>query len=87
MMRFWFQFEFDDKANIPPGLIMGCGITAYDYSDALLILKQKIFNDQKLPRIRKVIKDIDISTLDAGHVIPNINPPSIRGVWFHLGYS
>jgi len=33
------------------------------------------------------IEDVDIRTLDQGHVIPNMLPPSWRGIWFPLGYS
>ncbi len=87
MVRFWFQFEFDSKTSVSPGLIIGCGITAFDYSDAIVILEQKVFNNRKLPPIKEVTKNIDISTLDSEHVLPNMNPPNNRGIWFPLGYE
>lgn len=29
-----------------------------------------------------VVPDVDVRTLDEGHVIPNMGPPAIRGVWY-----
>jgi hypothetical protein len=87
MKRFWFQFEFDNQTNIPAGLSIGCGITAFDYSDAINILEQKIFKNKKVPHIKKLTEDIDISTLDSGHVLPNMNVPNLRGIWFPMGYE
>jgi len=40
-----------------------------------------------MPEIKKVIENVDVSTLDAGHVLPNMSPPNIRGVWFPLRYN
>ena len=34
------------------------------------------------PPIRRVVEDVDIKQLDQGHVIPNMDPPVWRGVWF-----
>jgi hypothetical protein len=33
-----------------------------------------------------VIEDVDVTTLDANHVLPNMMPPSVRGVWYPIGY-
>ena len=41
----------------------------------------------ELPTIAVLIEDVDVSTLDAGHVLPNMSPPVRRGVWFPLGYA
>ena len=30
----------------------------------------------------RVVEDVDLTTLDAGHVRPNMHPASERGVWF-----
>jgi hypothetical protein len=86
MKRFWFEFDFAGYKTFPHGLIIGCGVTAFDYTDALSILKNKVFQED-LPPITKKIEDIDVSKLDQGHVIPNMRPPNIRGVWFPLGYE
>ena len=54
---------------------------------ALCLLKEKVFNGATLPEIKNMIENVDVSTLDAGHVLPNMSPPNIRGVWFPLGYN
>jgi len=86
LQRFWFEFHSDNK-SIPLGLGLGCGITAWNYDDALNILKTKIFTDGSLPEIKSVIEDADVSKLDEGHVLPNILPPNERGIWYPQGYN
>ncbi len=84
LIRFWFNFE---KSNpLPPGLHLGCGVTAYNYDDALHILKSKIFKNNYEMTIKDYIEDIDIRTLDNNHIVPNILPPNNRGVWYPMGY-
>lgn len=86
MKKYWFEFDFNE---ISPsfGIRMGCGLTAYDYSDALNLLSNKVFKEKPLPNIIKTIENIDVSTLDPGHVLPNMLSPDKRGVWFPLGYD
>ena len=86
LIRFWFEFELNDN-NIFMALGLGCGVTAWNYDDAVNILKEKVCKDISFPPIKKVDKDIDVSTLDKGHVFPNMLPPSVRGVWFPMGYN
>jgi hypothetical protein len=89
MKKFWFEFQ-SDKIQLPPGLGYGCGITARDLDDATLILKESVFRKKNISQIFTCIENVDVSTLDPDHVIPNINPlspPSIRGVWFPSGYT
>lgn len=66
---------------------MGCGVTALNYEDALNIVKNKVFNDKPIAPIKLTVENIDISTLDAGHVLLNMGMPSVRGIWFPLGYN
>lgn len=87
MDRYWFEFDIDSASNFPPGIGMGCGVTAYNYEDALKILDEKVFYQIKRPPFRKVVNNVDISKLDQGHVIPNMKPPIYRGIWFPLGYD
>lgn len=84
MIRFWFEFE---DTSIPTGTLMGCGVTAYDFHDAISIVQNKIFGNNLLPRIKSVVENIDVSTLDSGHVQPNILPTIVRGIWFPVGYQ
>lgn len=85
--RFWFEFEILSSFGYPPGIGIGCGITAFDYTDAINIMDQKIFTGMKRPPFKKVIENVDIRTLDQGHVIPNMNPPVDRDIWFPIGYE
>jgi hypothetical protein len=82
LRRYWFRFV-DPK---PHGLGLGCGVTAFGYDDAVGILAQTVFRGQEVPETREVIEDVDVSTLDRGHVLPNMEPPSQRGVWFPKGF-
>lgn len=89
MKRYWFEFKINQIMGAPFGIQLGCGITAFNFEDAMSILKEKIFREQDTPQIIKCVEDIDLSTLDSNHIIPNINPnspPTMRGVWFPIGY-
>ena len=85
LIRFWFEFE-KTKRPISDSVQIGCGVTAFNYLDALHIIVSKIFKDTTLPEITKCIANIDIRALDQRHVIPNMGTPSERGVWYPLGY-
>ncbi len=87
LIRFWFEFDVPTAFDYPPGIGYGCGVTAYDHKDALGIMDSKIFSKIKGPSIKHKIENIDISTLDQVHVIPNMKSPSTRGIWFPLGYD
>jgi hypothetical protein len=32
-------------------------------------------------------QDVDVQSLDQGHVIPNMHPPNWRGIWYPKGYG
>jgi len=85
--RYWFEFEIDSAFGFPTGIGIGCGVTAIDYADAINLMNKKIFYEIPMPDIKKAIEGIDIRTLDQGHVIPNMNPPNRRGIWFPIGYD
>lgn len=85
MGRYWFLFDLTDYNDPPPGIIIGCGITEASFELAMSGLK-KVFDNRIVPPILNCIEDIDISTLDADHVRPNMGSPSNRGIWFPLGY-
>ena len=86
MKRFWFEFDISIEDAPPVGTLIGCGVTAYNYDDAIQILTEKIFTDE-IPTIISTKENIDVSTLDSNHVQPNIGDPSVRGIWFPLGYE
>ncbi|MCA1475015.1 hypothetical protein [Bradyrhizobium sp. NBAIM08] len=83
LRRYWFRFDGIEPYN---PLQLGCGVTAHGYDDALIILGRTVFEDQIMPAIIDVIEDVDIRTLDQGHVVPNMEAPVWRGVWFPKGY-
>jgi hypothetical protein len=87
LVQYWIEFDLSLNDPHPPGLLAGCGVTAYDYDDALQLIRERIFVTTALPHIKKVVEDIDISTLDANHVLTNMLVPIRRGIWFPAGYS
>ena len=91
LKRFWVTFEFTDKdraESVIVGLGYGCGVTAYSLDDAVVIIKRDLFINASMPEIREVVENVDLSTLDEKHVLPNIRPPADRGIWFpKTGFS
>jgi len=87
LIRYWFEFQYNHYSELPYGLARGCGITAYNYEDALFLLSKEVFKNAPLAQIKKVIENVDVSTLDMGHVLPNILPPDLRGIWYPFGYN
>ena len=83
LTRFWLKFS-----PLPYNpLNLGCGVTAYSYDDAISLLRRRVFKDEELPTIVSVIENVDVSTLDQRHVIPNMGVCVDRGIWFPLGYD
>ncbi|MBB5356834.1 hypothetical protein HDE76_000016 [Rhodanobacter sp. ANJX3] len=82
--RYWIRFELEPFSSGPKP---GCGVTAHNYDDALEILRRTIFKDKVLPPIQEVIEKVDISSLDQKHVIPNMEVPTRRGVWYPRGFT
>lgn len=89
MIRYWFEFDITatDIHIIPYGTLKGCGVTAYNYEDAVNIINEKVFKSNGLPIIKRIVENVDVRTLDQGHVIPNMLPTVARGVWFPPGYQ
>lgn len=88
LTRYWFEFEYKTYSELPIGLAMGCGLTAYNYDDAIHLLQQKVFSGKLVAPIKKLIENVDVSTLEAGHVLLNIGaPPAAMGIWYPIGYS
>ena len=88
MIRYWFEFNFNDYMGaIPPGLHLGCGVTAFSSEHALVLLKSKVFKDEVLPKITRCINNVDINFWDQGHVIFNMKPLVYIAIWFPLGYD
>lgn len=85
LTRYWFEFQ-RTKNVIAHGVQIGCGVTAFDYPDALQLLQVKMLKDDGIPEILNCLENVDIRTLDQGHVIPNVWPPTERRIWYPLFY-
>ena len=86
LTRYWIIFDVPRDSHFSH-LKMGCGITAFDYSDALSIARKNIFIDIEMPSIILYTENIDMNTLDQNHIIPNMLPSNCRGVWFPNGFQ
>ena len=73
LSRYWF----------PVAGHIGIGVTAYSLDEARYLAKQTAdelhWGEPGLP-----IEDVDIRDLDQGHVIPNMGPPNLHGVWYPM---
>jgi hypothetical protein len=78
MKRYWITFPHVGR---PHPIELGCGVTAWNYDDALLLIRAA-FPDLALGSPQKVVENIDVSTLDAGHVLPNLGNVLKRGIWW-----
>src|SRR5262249_27076838 len=65
---------------------IGVGVTAIDRRDALQVVAHGVFSDGPLPPLKEIREDLDVSSLHDGHVLQNMRPPRVRGVWFQSGY-
>jgi len=83
--RYWIKFTGSPEDLWP--CQMGCGVTAYDEEDALRLIQERIFQEKPLPPVQKIDTDIDLSTLDPSHILPNIGVPIRRGIWFPMGFD
>ena len=87
LRRYWFEFDLPQAQARLVSYGLGCGVTAYGYEDAVAQMKDRVFKNTEMPPIRNVVEDVDVSTLDAKDVKPNMGMPVFRGVWFPLGTS
>jgi hypothetical protein len=68
-------------------LHMGCGVTAHSAADGSNLVRERVLGENELPPIAEFIEDVDVSSLDPNHVLPNMLPPVRRGIWFPIGYG
>ena len=79
LYRYWVTFS--SNGNSSP-LNLGCGVTASSQSEAEAMIRDVIFPLFGERELSSIQKDIDVKTLEADHVLPNIGNPAVRGVWF-----
>jgi arginase family enzyme len=87
MRRFWLEFAVTVEHRLGSLLLPGIGVTALDQDDALELIKRDVTRGEELPAVSRVVADIDVSTLDPGHVLPGVGDPSRRGVWFPRAFQ
>ena len=87
LRRFWIEFDAaeTDAARAgtqatPPAV----GVTAESLPAALELVRQSFARDGELPEARRVVEDVDVSTLDPTRVLERAGPSALRGVWFPL---
>jgi hypothetical protein len=81
LIRYWVEVQ------LPDGLLQSryFGVTAYSLDDALSLLQAcAAYTLPTPPVVVHAVPNVDVSTLDAGHVLPNMVPPNKRGVWFPI---
>jgi hypothetical protein len=88
--RYWFEFEKPDSPGSDKDFALvswppfGCGVTAYDYDDAMALMKQLVFTDDPLPKITSVVQNVDMNVLlnENNHIGPYCSCAAWRGIWW-----
>jgi hypothetical protein len=100
LRRFWLEFDVPPAASAKEvGVTLdggdtfawgyvrnGVGVTGVDLDDCFSIVSARIFNGTALPAVTRLIENVDVSTLGE-HVLPNMEPPIWRGIWFPRGFA
>jgi hypothetical protein len=72
LRRFWFGLSVG----------LGIGVTAATEVEAKAMAEAERGQSFQNATITSVISDVDVSTLDPKHILPNIGPSVVRGVWY-----
>ena len=70
LRRFWFQVDVG----------LGIGVTEFSEAEARALAESEARRLGR--RIISCTPDIDVSTLDPRHVLPNLGPSAVRGIWY-----
>jgi len=89
LTRYWIEFDTNPAnwGSLNTLLRAGCGVSGFSLDDCLSLIQQQMLKGQSLPPVKRVVEDVDISKLDANHVLPNIGLVVHRGIWFPTGYN
>jgi hypothetical protein len=63
------------------------GVTAWTVEDAQELISDTGRFGQALPSVTRLVGDVDISTLDQDHVVRNMAPSNLRGIWYPRGFQ
>ena len=74
---YWISFPRDSN------LVLGVGVTAFSEDDAFRLIEEQGIHEwyQGASEI-KVERGVRIQDLDQNHVVPNMGPMQLRGVWY-----
>ena len=93
LRRYWFEFEFssEDRRWFAYWPSYGIGVTAYNFEDALTLVRRWVVRGDEMPKIATVIEDVDVSVVFARYFsltsfFPRFGCPVWRGVW-HPGVN
>ena len=81
LIRFWVEIE------LPEGMVhtRHFGVTAHSLDDALSLLHACAAYPLRTPPVLvNALPNVDVRTLDPGHVRPNMSSPNWRGVWYPI---
>lgn len=72
LRRFWFEFELvgDDLSRFGYWPAYGVGVTSYNFQDAVGLMLKWVVRGDELPKISKVIENVDVSELLAERSAP-----------------
>ena len=65
-----------------PTNTLGYGVTAFSVSDAVRMLRAAGITVPDDPTLLVVRENVSFAELDPNHVVPNMGPMVVRGVWF-----
>jgi len=82
LSKYWSKFAESDWDSIPSVCRWGIGVTAFDHKDAVQLLKSGPFRETPMPEPSHIRKNVSIAGLDQMHVVPNMKPAILRGIWF-----
>lgn len=61
---------------------IGFGVTAFSLPDALRILREAGYELPEDTAQLQITEGIKFSDLDQNHIVPNMGPIVVRGIWF-----
>ena len=82
LTRYWI--EFDHTSSIDARMTPWVGVTAWTLDDALYLVRSLLFAGRTLPPMLRTIENVDVSQLDAKHVLHHVHPSNERGIWYPM---
>jgi len=76
LTAYWISFP--DNPHFP----LGFGVTAWSVDDAISILDEFGYDHHRRTSNVNVDSDVTCDDLDRDHVLSNIGPIIVRGIWY-----